>query len=121
MLAADADPDYAKGIGLIYAQLYDTLKKMGLEPMDTVGQTFDPNLHQAVERLRDADAEPLHSARQRLVVVRLDDEVDAVDVVAQYGELDQPQPEPSQRRFEARCDRAARPPPPGLRPHDPAD
>ncbi|HUJ22349.1 MAG TPA: nucleotide exchange factor GrpE, partial [Bryobacteraceae bacterium] len=27
------------------------LKKMGLEPMDTVGKTFDPNLHQAVERV----------------------------------------------------------------------
>ena len=55
--AESADPDYAKGIGLIYAQLYDTLKKMGLEPMDTVGKTFDPNLHQAVERLETDEAE----------------------------------------------------------------
>ena len=43
-----ADPSYAKGVQLIYTRLYDALKKMGLEPMDTVGRTFDPNLHQAV-------------------------------------------------------------------------
>jgi molecular chaperone GrpE len=42
---------YSKGIELIYARLSEALKKMGLEPMDTVGKTFDPNLHQAVERV----------------------------------------------------------------------
>ncbi|PYT30139.1 MAG: nucleotide exchange factor GrpE [Acidobacteria bacterium] len=31
-----ADADYAKGVELIYARMYETLKKMGLEPMDTV-------------------------------------------------------------------------------------
>jgi molecular chaperone GrpE len=30
---------------------------MGLEPMDTVGKTFDPNLHQAVERVETDQAE----------------------------------------------------------------
>jgi molecular chaperone GrpE len=30
---------------------------MGLEPMDTVGRTFDPNLHQAVERVETDQAE----------------------------------------------------------------
>ena len=49
--AESADPGYAKGIELIYNRLFDILKKMGLEPMDTVGKTFDPNLHQAVERV----------------------------------------------------------------------
>jgi len=42
-------------------------------------------------------------ARERLRVVSLDDEV---EVVAEHGELDQPQPEPAQRRLEARSDRA---------------
>jgi len=46
------DVKYARGVELIYNRLYETLKKMGLEPMDTVGKTFDPNLHQAVERVR---------------------------------------------------------------------
>lgn len=46
-----ADPEYGQGIKLIYTRLYEALKKMGLEPMDTVGKTFDPNFHQAVERV----------------------------------------------------------------------
>jgi molecular chaperone GrpE len=52
-----ADPSYTKGVHLIYTRLYDALKKMGLEPMDTVGRTFDPNLHQAVERVETDQAE----------------------------------------------------------------
>ena len=49
------DSKYARGVELIYNRLYETLKKMGLEPMDTVGKTFDPNLHQAVERVQTDD------------------------------------------------------------------
>ena len=33
-----ADSNYAKGVELIYQRLYDTLKKLGLEPLDTAGQ-----------------------------------------------------------------------------------
>ncbi len=42
---------------MIYTRLYDALKKMGLEPMDTVDKTFDPNLHQAVERVETDEAD----------------------------------------------------------------
>ena len=42
---------------LIYQRLYETLKKMGLEPIETAGRPFDPNLHQAVERVETDDAE----------------------------------------------------------------
>jgi molecular chaperone GrpE len=52
-----ADASYAKGVELIYTRMYETLKKMGLDPMDTVGKTFDPNLHQAVERVETDEAE----------------------------------------------------------------
>jgi molecular chaperone GrpE len=52
-----ADRDYAKGIELIYQRMADTLKKLGLEPIETAGQKFDPNLHQAVERVETEDAE----------------------------------------------------------------
>jgi molecular chaperone GrpE len=52
-----ADRDYAKGVELIYQRLYDTLKKMGLEPIDTAGKLFDPNIHQAVERVHTEEAE----------------------------------------------------------------
>jgi molecular chaperone GrpE len=52
-----ADANYAKGVGLIYTRMYETLKKIGLEPMDTVGKTFDPNQHQAVERVETDEAD----------------------------------------------------------------
>ncbi len=54
------DANYAKGVELIYSRLYEALKKLGLEPMDTVGKTFDPNLHQAVERVETDRAEDQH-------------------------------------------------------------
>jgi len=52
-----ADRNYAKGVELIYQRMADTLKKVGLEPIETAGQQFDPNLHQAVERVQTEDAE----------------------------------------------------------------
>jgi molecular chaperone GrpE len=52
-----ADQNYAKGVELIYQRLYETLKKQGLEPIETSGQKFDPNLHQAVERVETDEAE----------------------------------------------------------------
>jgi molecular chaperone GrpE len=52
-----ADRDYAKGVELIYQRMLDSLKKMGLEPIETAGKMFDPNLHQAVERVQTEDAE----------------------------------------------------------------
>ena len=52
-----ADRNYAKGVELIYQRLFDTVKKMGLEPIDTEGKSFDPNVHQAVERVQTDEAE----------------------------------------------------------------
>jgi molecular chaperone GrpE len=45
-----ATTDYHKGILLIYRQLKDVLEKKGLKPIQTVGQTFDPNYHEAITR-----------------------------------------------------------------------
>ncbi|HJT89361.1 MAG TPA: nucleotide exchange factor GrpE [Bryobacteraceae bacterium] len=50
------DSEYAKGVELIYQRFFETLKKMGLEPLETEGKQFDPNVHQAVERVPSADA-----------------------------------------------------------------
>lgn len=52
-----ADRNYAKGIELIYQRMAETLKKLGLEPIETAGRQFDPNLHQAVERVPSEEAE----------------------------------------------------------------
>jgi len=51
------DQNYAKGVKLIYQRLYDSLKKIGLEPMETACCRFDPNLHQAVERVPTEEAD----------------------------------------------------------------
>jgi len=52
-----ADRNYAKGVELIYQRLSETLKKLGLEPIEAAGRMFDPNLHQAVERVETDEAE----------------------------------------------------------------
>ena len=51
------DKEYARGMELIYQRLYDSLKKMGLEPITSTGQPFDPNIHHAVDRAVADDAE----------------------------------------------------------------
>jgi len=51
------DQDYAKGVGLIYQRLFETLKKLGLEPIETEGKKFDPEHHQAVERVETEEHE----------------------------------------------------------------
>ena len=50
-----ADEEYRKGIELIYKQLYDALVREGLKPVTALGQTFDPFLHHAVERVETSD------------------------------------------------------------------
>ena len=37
-----------QGFELIYKQFRDTLIKLGIEPIDAVGKTFDPHFHEAV-------------------------------------------------------------------------
>jgi molecular chaperone GrpE len=54
-----ADCDYAKGVELIYQRLVEALKKIGLEPINTTGARFDPNLHQAVDRVETDEAEDM--------------------------------------------------------------
>ena len=51
-----ADRNYAKGVELIYQRLFEALKKLGLEPLEAAGKPFDPNLHQAVERVETDEA-----------------------------------------------------------------
>lgn len=41
--------DFRNGIDLIDRQFHDVLSKLGVEPINAVGQPFDPNLHQAVQ------------------------------------------------------------------------
>ena len=41
--------DFRNGIELIYRQFQDALQKIGVQPIDSVGQPFDPRVHEAIE------------------------------------------------------------------------
>ncbi len=49
--------EYVKGVEMINTRMVETLKKLGLEPIEAVGKTFDPHQHQAIERV-ESDAVP---------------------------------------------------------------
>jgi molecular chaperone GrpE len=42
---------------LIYQRTQDTLKKLGLEPLEAAGQKFDPHLHHAIEMVSTEEAQ----------------------------------------------------------------
>jgi molecular chaperone GrpE len=59
-LAAHKEPAYAeyrKGFELIYKQLLDNLKRLGLERHHPEGKKFDPHMHQAMDRTESTDHE----------------------------------------------------------------
>jgi molecular chaperone GrpE len=56
-VAGSAETEFVKGIELIYKRLLETLTKQGLEPITAEGQSFDPHLHNAVQRVEQDDAE----------------------------------------------------------------
>jgi molecular chaperone GrpE len=41
---------FQKGVELVLAESNKTLAKYGVEPIEALGRTFDPNLHQAMQR-----------------------------------------------------------------------
>jgi molecular chaperone GrpE len=49
--------EYVRGMELIYQRLSDSLKKLGLEPINTKGLQFDPHIHHAVEMAETDEAE----------------------------------------------------------------
>lgn len=49
------DVEYKKGVELVLKQFKDILKAKGVEEIPTVGETFDPSLHEAVSSIQDPD------------------------------------------------------------------
>ena len=47
------DEEYKKGVELVLKQLKDVLQAKGIEEIKTVGETFDPELHEAVSSIQD--------------------------------------------------------------------
>ena len=49
--------NFHRGVELIYDSLREVLEKEGLKPIKTIGETFDPNFHEAVSQ-RESDEHP---------------------------------------------------------------
>lgn len=49
------EKSFYSGILLVKKQLLDTLRKHGLEQLDAKNQPFDPNFHQAIQRVESAE------------------------------------------------------------------
>lgn len=50
-----AEKSFHSGMLMVKKQLLDTLKKHGLDQLDAKNQLFDPNFHQAIQRVESAD------------------------------------------------------------------
>jgi len=44
----DTGGSFHQGVEMIHRQMLDMLKRRGVEPVDAIGQDFDPNIHEAV-------------------------------------------------------------------------
>lgn len=51
--AETKDEEYKKGVELVLKQFKDVLISKGVEEIKTVGETFDPELHEAVSSIQD--------------------------------------------------------------------
>lgn len=51
----DVPEEFSKGVEMIAAQLKTCFEKLKVEPFGEVGDTFDPELHNAVSMAEDAD------------------------------------------------------------------
>lgn len=49
--AKDSKEHFSEGIALVYQKLYSVLRQKGLEEMETNGEAFDPELHEAFTEL----------------------------------------------------------------------
>ncbi|MCI5754044.1 MAG: nucleotide exchange factor GrpE [Clostridiales bacterium] len=50
-----ADEAYRRGVEMIMSQFLDVLKKLGAAPVDSLGQRFDPTLHNAIMHTEDPE------------------------------------------------------------------
>ena len=53
----DADSAFASGMKMIYKQMMDELDKLGVKPIEAVGQEYDPNFHNAVMQVESEEYE----------------------------------------------------------------
>ena len=53
--AKTEDTSYQEGVKLILRQFMDVINKFGVEEIEAVGKTFDPELHEAVSHIEDPE------------------------------------------------------------------
>jgi molecular chaperone GrpE len=58
-------PAFLKGVEMILAHLYETLKEYGVKPVDAEGKLFDPHLHEALMQVENEDL-PEHTIVEEL-------------------------------------------------------
>lgn len=56
--------DFRSGIELIYKQFLDALTKLGVRPIPSEGEPFDPHLHQAIEMVETTEVPDHHVAEE---------------------------------------------------------
>jgi molecular chaperone GrpE len=66
---------YHKGMKLIFEQLTETLERAGVQRFDSLGEKFDPNLHEALLTLESDDYEPDQVAQEISAGYKLHDKV----------------------------------------------
>lgn len=66
---------FRDGIGMVSQQFYDVLAEMGIQPIKSVGEPFDPNLHEAVAAEQTNKFPPHTVVAELLRGFRLDDKI----------------------------------------------
>jgi len=56
--AEDDSGAFREGVEMIAKQLWDTLERRGVQELNPVGKPFDPELHEAVQRVEDGQHPP---------------------------------------------------------------
>lgn len=52
-VAKDPEDAFVKGVEMTHKQMLGALKNVGVEPMEAIGQTFDPHFHDAMQHVED--------------------------------------------------------------------
>ena len=82
-LAAEcSDENYKSGVQMIYDSFMEILKSLGVEEIESDGAQFDPQLHQAVQRVDDENAESGCVAKTFAKGYKINDKVIRFAVVA---------------------------------------
>ena len=52
-----SDENFKKGVEMIFTQMTGALEKLGVTEIESLGQKFDPNLHNAIKQVESEDGE----------------------------------------------------------------